>query len=104
MTPTARTLKELERRGYTAAVVEKWNPWARVRQDLFGFADVIGFKAGEPVLLVQTTTRTNASARRKKIRDNPTASAWLAAGHRIEVHGWFKDGRRWAVAVTDIQE
>jgi hypothetical protein len=51
MSPTARSLAHLRELGYKARVVEKWNPWAKVRQDLFG-GDLIGLKPGEPVLVV----------------------------------------------------
>ena len=37
--PTQRSLKLLRDEGYTAQVVERWNPHARVRQDLFGVID-----------------------------------------------------------------
>jgi hypothetical protein len=95
MTPTQLSLRHLTAQGYTAAVVEKWNSFARVRQDLFGFADFEGQDVGEPVTLIQTTTASNTSARVKKIMENATAKAWTAAGHKVIVHGWEKKGRRW---------
>ena len=39
ITPTQRTLKHMRERGYTCQVVEHWNPFARIRQDLYGFID-----------------------------------------------------------------
>ena len=39
--PTQRTLKRLRDLGYLAEVVERWNPHAKVRNDLFGFGDVM---------------------------------------------------------------
>jgi hypothetical protein len=36
MTPTARSLAHLKALGYEERVVEKWNPFAKIRQDLFG--------------------------------------------------------------------
>jgi hypothetical protein len=97
MTPTQLSLRYLERSGWTAAVVEKWNPFAHIRQDLFGFADILAFKQGEPVTLVQTTTADNTSKRVKKIKANETATAWTGAGNQIVVHGWKKNpkSRRW---------
>jgi hypothetical protein len=38
--PTARTLPRLRREGRTACVVERFNPHAKIRQDLFGFIGV----------------------------------------------------------------
>ena len=104
MSATQRSLAFLRSRGYHAAVVEKWNQFARVRQDAFGFVDIDAFRRwrtvdGErkyaPVFLkVQTTTQVNAPARCKKIEANEAAKDWLAIGGRIEVHGWAKQGKR----------
>ena len=103
MTPTQtayynaqRSIRDLEARGYVAANVEKWMPFQSRRQDLFGFADVIAFKESHAeILLVQTTTKSNMSARKKKILANDTAKKWLAAGHHIEIQGWYQVGRYW---------
>jgi hypothetical protein len=59
MSPTARSLAHLKALGYQAKVVEKWNPFAKIRQDLFG-ADILALKPGEPVLVVQATTDSAA--------------------------------------------
>ena len=64
MTPTQRTLKYLREIGYHAEVVERWNPHARIRQDLFGFGDIIAIRWGESgPLLVQCTGGANMSKR-----------------------------------------
>lgn len=102
-TTTRRAINDLEKRGYTAANVEKWNSFAHIRQDLWGFADLIAFKPGE-VLLVQTTTKSNMAARRTKINSNTTAQAWLQAGHAIELQGWYKEGRFWKVKTERLRE
>lgn len=88
-TPTQRTLKRLREAGWEAAVVEKWNPHARIRQDLFGFADVLAFKPGQTPILCQVTT-TGTAARIRKIKEEPRALSALKSGFRIEVHGWRK--------------
>lgn len=62
MSPTQRSLAHLKALGYHAKVVEKWNPFAKIRQDLFG-ADVLALKPGEPVLVVQATPGSNHAAR-----------------------------------------
>ena len=93
--PTSRTLAELRRNGYTAAVVERWNPWAKIRQDLYGFIDVLAIKANEKgVLAIQTTTTANASSRMKKSKESPNLRIWLDSGNRFEVWGWGKRGTR----------
>ena len=93
--PTARTLQLLRRHGYLAAVCEHWNPFARVRCDLFGFADVLAVRAGAPVLAVQATSVSNHSARVRKARALPQLRTWLGAGCAFEVWGWAKRKGRW---------
>lgn len=95
MTPTQRTLKLLRDRGYICAITEHWNGWAKVRQDLLGFIDIIGLHRDQQgVLAVQTTSGSNVSARVAKIQAEPRAAAWLASGNQIVVHGWRKVGPR----------
>jgi hypothetical protein len=36
VTPTQRSLAYLRAEGWQVAIVERWNPHARIRQDLFG--------------------------------------------------------------------
>jgi carbonic anhydrase len=99
MTPTVRSLSHLRSLGYTVSVTERWNPFAHIRQDLYGFIDILAIKPGE-ILAVQTTTDSNVSARLHKIAEEPRAGAWLVSGGKIVVHGWKKTtppGRRRAV-------
>lgn len=94
MTPTQRSLKQLRADGYFVAVVERWNPHVRIRQDLFGFADLLAFR-GDEVLLVQTTSGSNVAARLAKIAALPIATEWAnGSNRRIVVHGWRKTGPR----------
>jgi hypothetical protein len=81
-------LKLLRREGYTVAVVERWNAFARRRQDLFGFIDLVAVHDERGIVGVQTTSAHNLRARIAKIQNEPQALAWLRAGGRIEVHGW----------------
>ncbi len=93
--PTQRTLKRLKEEGYTPAIVEKYNYFSRTRQDLYNFADIVAIhpeKLG--VLAIQTTSGSNASARRKKILDNPIVKIWLLGGNKVEVWSWAKQGPR----------
>jgi carbonic anhydrase len=101
MSPTQRTLDKLRSAGYIAEVVERWNPHARVRHDLFGFVDVLAVRDGE-VLAVQATSRSNVAARVIKVAEHPNVGAVRKAGIRIEVHGWAKmAGGRWDCRVVD---
>ena len=49
--PTQLTLKKWRKAGYNAAVVERYNPHAKVLQDLFGFVDVLCVGHGETVAM-----------------------------------------------------
>lgn len=102
MTPTQRSLKYLKEEGWTAAVVEKWNPHARIRQDLFGFIDILALK-GPETIAVQTTSGSNMSARVKKIADSKHVTDVRKAGWGIHVHGWRKNAQgRWVLRVVDV--
>ena len=72
--PTTLSLKALRDAGYVAAVVEHFNPHKRIRQDLFGFIDIIAIRPGE-TLAVQTTSRSNMAARVRKIAEHPNVAA-----------------------------
>lgn len=102
--PTQRSLKAWRDRGYMAAVVEKWNPHARIRQDLFGCVDLLVVGHGETIA-VQTTSYSNVSARVKKIREMPEVIAELhKAGWRVIVEGWHKPQNRWVCREVEIQQ
>lgn len=89
MTPTARTLATLRADGWTAEVVERWNPHARVRHDLFNIADILAVR-GRETLAVQVTAGSGVSARVRKLTASPALPLLAAAGWRVEVHGWRK--------------
>jgi len=87
--PTKRTLEKCKKHGWTVAVVERWNQFAKVRQDLFGFVDVVAM-SGQGFVGIQSTSGSNVSSRIAKIREEPRAAEWLKCGGRIFVHGWRK--------------
>ena len=95
--PTQRSLKAMRDLGYTAEVTEKWNQWAKIRQDLFGFVDILAVGNGATIG-VQTTSYSNMSARVKKIKALDVYTTLLASGWKIVVHGWKKNkSNRWEV-------
>lgn len=96
LTPTQLSLRWLRDSGWTAEVVERWNPHARIRQDLFGFVDIIGVRRNETVA-VQTTSATNVSARIRKIAESPYVAIVREAGWTIVVHGWAKRKGVWVL-------
>jgi hypothetical protein len=95
--PTQRSLKMMRDQGYLCEVTERWNQWAKIRQDLFNFVDILCIKDGKTVA-VQTTSYSNISARIKKIQGLDSYSIIKSAGWEIVVHGWKKDkSGRWMV-------
>jgi hypothetical protein len=96
MSPTQRSLAWLRRRGATAAVVERYNPHAKRRVDLFGFIDLVALDGGQGVLGIQTTSADHVSHRLAKLREEcaEAMERWLNAGNRLVIHGWAKQGPR----------
>ncbi len=113
--PTQRTLKECDRRGWLAGVVERRNPKLKhVTHDLFGFADVMAVDphAGRTFLIQATAQMTNMNRRQRKLegrredaevgtpeepkdarareRVRANVITCLRAGVVIEVWGWRK--------------
>jgi len=87
ISPTQRSLKHLREAGYLCQVTEHWNQWARVRQDLFGFIDILAIRDAE-ILAVQACIRSDVATRATKIANHPNVGAVRKAGIRIEVWGW----------------
>ncbi len=91
--PTERTLKYLRHRSWDAAVVERYltipGRSHGVRQDAFGFIDILAFRDMD-VAAVQATSTGNMGARIKKILASPIAERWIRAwpDRVIFVIGW----------------
>lgn len=106
--PLSRSLKYLREKGYVAEKVEKWNAYAKIRQDFGGFADIIAFNETETIA-IQATTTPNILARESKIMELPKLQRWLLSPYRrVEIHGWAKRGERgkrktWTLKVREIK-
>lgn len=102
--PTQRTLAECRKRGWIVQVVERYNPHARVLQDLFGVIDLVaivshmdaerGRLQGDALLAIQACSGTDHARRRDKILAEPRARAWIEAGGKLELWSWAKQGAR----------
>lgn len=105
--PTQLTLRDLRNDGYSTAVVERWNPYARIRQDLFGCIDVLAVGNGHTIG-VQCTSYNNTSDRIKKMRDDEamrdTVVSLIRSGWRVEVWGWRKPRHRWEARKVDMAD
>lgn len=92
-----------------AEVVERWNPHARIRQDLFGFVDILAFDADWTVA-IQCTTTAHLNDRMAKVRALDTFAKWLAHPRRqVHLVGWAKykkplDGKWWRPTVRVVHD
>ena len=97
VSPTQRTLKKLRGMGFIAEIVEHWNAFAHIRQDLFGFADIAAVRQGE-LWLVKTTTDTGRSARRHKLAALEKARLCAGVpGAQVLLWTWGKHDGDWVV-------
>jgi len=111
---TSKTLQYLKNQGVLVGVVERWNQYVGVhgiRQDLFGFIDIIAAYPGRGIVAVQCTGPNGHSQHKKKILDECTDNAieWLKSGGEIELWSWRKlltkrggKQRRWQPRIEQI--
>ena len=114
-TPTARELEWWRKHHptYDVAVVERWNHWAGIRQDLYGWMD-IQVVAPLETIGIQVTSGSNHAARVAKVKRSAEAMRWsVAPGRRVLVVSWArrmvpcKNGAkvpRWYRRVEEITE
>ena len=110
-TPSARTKRFFEAGGYEVASCEKVNVYAGpphmrcetcgknklgMKRDLYNIADHVAFHPDKPeVLLIQSTSSGNHSARRNKILANAVAKQWVRFSNRcILVVSWSKKAKK----------
>jgi len=89
--PTQRTLEKMKKEGYLCAIVEKFNSFIKVRQDLFGFIDILAIREKE-ICGIQATSKSNLSGRINKICTHKNFEAVRKSGIKIIIHGWDEDG------------
>lgn len=89
---TQRTLRALRGQGLECAIVEKWNAFAKRRQDMFGIIDIIALDPVRGVIGVQSTG-TDFSGHHKKLTEDKAQECinWLSTpGANLELWGWRK--------------
>ncbi|HQD86810.1 MAG TPA: hypothetical protein PK822_07880, partial [Bacillota bacterium] len=87
---TQRTLKALRNDGWLVVVAERWNPYARKRQDLFGWIDLVAIKPGVGIMGVQVCTQS-FSAHMKKYAQAELLDAirsWRNSGGLAQLWVW----------------
>lgn len=103
VSPTELTLRELRKRpGVVPWRTEHWNSFARIRQDLFGFVDVLAVGGEHGTLGVQCTSDSNVAARVRKIKESPILPVLLEADWKIEVWGWKKKAGKYVCRVVPV--
>ncbi len=113
VTPTARTKQWLQKQGWLVGITEKWNPHAKIRQDLFGFADLVAIPVDldvgdefscsymgwseflvSPPVFIQVTSGTNHAARRDKLLENENVRKVLKCCALVAIISWSKRGAK----------
>ena len=97
MSPTARSLAELRKRGFRADVVEQWIPRAKIRKDLFGCIDIVAIGKDGRLLGIQATTGDNHAARCTKLINHDNYAAICNSPIELWVWSWRKSAKdnRW---------
>lgn len=86
--PTQRSLKYYRDKGFLVGITEHWNPHAFIRQDLYGFIDLLAIN-DKITVAIQATSTDNVGARIKKILALPSAKQWVQGKNRyLIVIGW----------------
>ena len=109
---TQKTLRYLREQGLIVDKAERFNPYAGkfgIRQDLFGFIDLIALDPQEGIIGIQSTSGNQHSKHRKAIIENENVEEWLKCGGKIWLISWSKkkikrDGKalRWFPRVEKI--
>ena len=104
--PDKRTRQMYNDLGYHVIKVEAfiYIPGAEQqhRRDFLGIYDYIAMNDRE-IIAIQTTTKPNALARRKKMLKAKAFSWWTQGGRRSILHGWYKNkSNRWVVQKEEL--
>jgi hypothetical protein len=86
VSPIQRTLQWLREHGYEPAKTEHWNHFARRRQDLFGFVDVLAVNEND-LLAIQTSDGAHHAEHLAKILESKAARL-LAHYAQVEIWSW----------------
>jgi hypothetical protein len=104
ISPTQRTLKRLRDSGDypLVTIVERWNAFAKIRQDLFGIIDILAIDSKGNTVGLQVTSYSNISARVKKMEASDAISHLRDANWVLLVEGWHKKDNKWVGRIVDI--
>ena len=105
ISPTQRTLKRMRDSGdyVLVEVVEHWNPWGRVRKDLFGIIDILGISITGETHALHATSYSNGNARIKKKEEHDSTPHLRDADWVLLVEGWRKEKNgRYKSYISDL--
>ena len=106
---TQLTLKRLRKNGIKAAVIEKWNQNVRrgdggfgIRQDLFGWIDIIALDPTRGIIGIQSTSAGALSAHLSKMLNTKSEEIvlWSRCRGITEIWAWRKEKNLWVVDIT----
>ncbi len=111
-TPTQAVKKFLIEQGYEVGIVEHWNAFAKIRQDLFHFVDLIAVHPiSGKILYAQVTSASNMAARVAKIKSITTGVPQVLANFnssmtRLLVMGYKKKTKTKPadILITDMKD
>ncbi len=87
VSPMQRTRKEIKKKGLPNWIVESWNPWGKVRVDLFNIVDLLVLDDG--FLGIQVCgTDWMPHVRKMMDEESENTRAWLENNGRLELWGW----------------
>jgi hypothetical protein len=101
--PTQRSLKHMRSLGYVCAIVEKWNPHARIRQDMFGFIDIVCIK-DEDIIGVQACSGAGGDSA-ERVRKIAEHENWplICKAIRVVVQSWRKNAAgKWTLREVEL--
>lgn len=97
------SMAHLRKLGYRPWVVEKWNPHAKIRQDMYGGIDIVAIRFGE-TCGVQACRNADLAEHRTKLLEEPRMREWIEAGNRLLLHGWAMKGAKGARKLWEVRE
>ena len=112
MSPTQRTIKLMKEQGRKCGIVEKFNAHVGkfgIRQDLFGFIDIICIDPEDGIIAVQSFGQDYSGHVKKMTEErNEAVYEWLKHAP-VELIGWRKvklkrggKAMRWMPRIADI--
>ncbi len=100
--PLQRSKAWLEEKGWHVWIVEVWNSWAHIRQDLYGFGDLVAIRHDQKGVWAINATDERVKEHIDKYLngwEHPTKGhqppnshlpVWLSGGNRFSIAGWGK--------------